>query len=108
MYEFGPLRLADFMALVRSDRYPMFRRLEAMTVSRTAYMESRNKAREEAYTNIWRHFGRRMMVAVKILVLQFFNTPYAFCNEVAYVRRVKVLLDKVLHGASLLDEVREP
>lgn len=50
-----------------------------------------------------------MMLAVKLLSLKLFGTPYAFCIEaVPYVRRAAVLLNKVLHGGGLPDETREP
>lgn len=70
-------------------------------------MQSENKTREKVFNEIWRLCDGRMMVAMKLMVPQLYDTPYAFCNEdVPYVRRAAVLLEKLLPG-ELPDEVQE-
>lgn len=58
MYEVGPLRLTDFMAMLRPDGYARFRRLDSMQVTRTSHMKSDNKTCEEAFNDIWRHLKK--------------------------------------------------
>lgn len=107
MYEVGPLRRTYFMVILQRDGYAMFRRFDATPVGRTDHMQSGNRTKEEAFKDIWRYCGGKMMVVVTFLVLQLFDTPYAFCiEEIAYVRQAAVMLDKVLHGGELPHEVR--
>lgn len=50
----------------------------------------------------------RVMVAVKLMTPKLFDNPYDFYSEeVPYVRRLAVLLEKVLIGANLPDKARE-
>lgn len=96
MYEVGPLRLADFMFMLLRDEYATFRRFEAIPVSLTSYMQPGIKTLEEAFNDIRGHCSWRVMVAVKLITPQLFDTSYASCSEeVTYVLRVAVLLDKV-------------
>lgn len=57
-------------------------------------MKAGNKALGEAFDDIWRHCGTRMMMVVKLMLLQVFDTPYAICSQkVPYVLRAALLLD---------------
>lgn len=69
MYEVGLLRLKDLKAMLQCNGYATFRRFNGMPGSLTLHMQCGNKTREEALNDIWRHYGRPMIVAVNLMIL---------------------------------------